>query len=110
MVAVIGLAACLSQAKSASHSPQWVRVAVAKEIATFRKVFEANPEHVWYIEYPAKVAVTVQFDRPVRLPIGGPGGRAMRFSFDRVTHRQNPEIRWCEVVGDSPPIARCFSR
>ena len=54
MVAVIGLAACLSQAKSASRSPQWVRVAVAKEIATFRKVFEANPEHVWYIEYPAK--------------------------------------------------------
>ena len=46
----------------------------------------------------------IEFDRVVRLPLmEGAGGRVIRFSFDRVTHQENGEMRLCEVVGTRLP-------
>ena len=53
----------------------------------------------------------IEFDRVVRLPLmEGAGGRVIRFSFDRVTHQENGEMRLCEVVGDPPPVAKRLAR
>ena len=103
--------------ESAEQAPAWLK---ASERQTLRAVFgNARPIEVAYISYPKKIAVIWTFRRFVACGLcGSPtdrpiGGRVVRVSFDRQTHRlagagDGWAMQFCESAGDSPPKRACL--
>jgi hypothetical protein len=77
----------------------------------------AKPAHVVHISYPHKIAVIFEFKRVVicgscSAPSNAslPRGRVIRVSFDRLTHRPNGSMQFCEARGLLPARAPCLRR
>jgi hypothetical protein len=95
-------------------APHWLRVT---EKQTLNRVFGGtHPVRTHYLRYPQKIAVVWEFKRVVacRLcssPSGAlAGGRVIRVSFDRQTHRLNGAMEFCEARGSTPNRALCLRR
>ena len=83
-------------------NPPWLKTA---ERTTLARVFGgAKPVTTAHVMYPNKIAVVWRFDHPVvcRLcsaPQGSAvGGRIIRVSFDRSTHRWTGALRACTTL------------
>ena len=85
-----------------ASNPPWLKTA---ERSTLSHVFGgAKPIKTSYVNYPNKIAVVWKFDHAVtcRLcsaPQGSAvGGRIIRISFDRSTHRWTGALRACSTM------------
>lgn len=113
-VAAALLLAGAAFAKSPRY-PAWLETSERQVLA---RVFGgAQPVAVFHIAYPHKIAVVFEFQRVVicgacSAPSNAqlPRGRVVRVSFERATHRLTGAFRFCEVVGDRPPLSACLAR
>jgi hypothetical protein len=95
--------------------PQWLGAAETRTLAT--DFGQARPIRTDYISYPLKIAVIWQFNHVVVCNVCGgpsnatiPGGRVIRVSFGRLTHRLGNAMQFCESRGSSPARALCLRR
>lgn len=111
---------CVAAASAAARTPPVPRWLMNDETQFLTRVLaRAEPSHVYYLEYPKKVAVVFEFSRVVIC--GGcsapsnamlPRGKMIRVTFDRRTHiaRAADGIRFCEVKGAYAPASECLRR